>query len=536
MKKILLYIGAALLTVIALQAKNDFNSPLSPNNKLRMAEAAVVQLYVDSVDEEKLVEDAIKGMLEKLDPHSQYSNAEETKELNEPLEGNFSGIGISFNMAKDTLYVIQTVSGGPSEKVGMLAGDRIIAVNDTLIAGVKMKNKDIMKRLRGPKGTKVDLKVLRKTANRSDTINFRVTRDDIPIFSVDAAYIVEPGIGYIRLNKFAAETPKEFREAVTRLKKEGMKDLILDLTDNGGGYLNAAVDLLGELLPVGTMTVYTEGLNSPRHNNYAFPHGAVPLLEDGRVAVMVNQYSASASEITAGAIQDWDRGVIVGRRTFGKGLVQRPIPFPDGSMMRLTIAHYYTPSGRDIQRPYTKGDNEAYAKDILDRFHNGELMHADSIKQIDSLKVKTLRLGRDVYSGGGISPDRFVPLDTSMYTKYYREVMAKGVFNRWAIDYVDAHRKQLKKQFKTDDEFVEGFEITPDMLTEVYAMAEKEGVEPDPEQAALSEPLMRMILKALVGRDVYENATYFKVYNRFDPIFHTALEAIKSEDPVFEEN
>ena len=533
MKKILLYIGAALLTFMAVQARNDFNSPLSPNNKLRMAEAAVVQLYVDSVDEEKLVEDAIKGMLEKLDPHSQYSNAEETKELNEPLEGNFSGIGISFNMPNDTLYVIQTISGGPSERVGMQAGDRIITVNDTLISGVKMKNRDIMKRLRGPKGTEVDLKVLRKNAGASDTINFRVTRADIPIYSVDAAYMVEPGIGYVRVNKFAAETPKEFREAVSKLKKQGMKDLILDLTDNGGGYLNAAVDMLGEMLPVGTMTVYTEGLNSPRHNNYAFPKGATPLLEDGRVAVMVNQYSASASEITAGAIQDWDRGLIVGRRTFGKGLVQRPVPFPDGSMMRLTIAHYYTPSGRDIQRPYTKGDNEAYAKDILDRFHSGELMHEDSIRRIDSLKVKTLRLNRDVYSGGGISPDRFVALDTTMYTKYYREVMAKGVFNRWAINYVDTHRKEMKKQWKTDDEFVNSFEITPEMLTQVYDMAASEGVEYNEEQAEISAPLFKMILKALIGRDTYENETYFKVYNRFDPIFRNALEAIKSDDPVY---
>ena len=533
MKKILLYIGAALLTFMAVQARNDFNSPLSPNNKLRMAEAAVVQLYVDSVDEEKLVEDAIKGMLEKLDPHSQYSNTEETKELNEPLEGNFSGIGISFNMPNDTLYVIQTISGGPSERVGMQAGDRIITVNDTLISGVKMKNRDIMKRLRGPKGTEVDLKVLRKNAGVSDTINFRVTRADIPIYSVDAAYMVEPGIGYVRVNKFAAETPKEFREAVSKLKKQGMKDLILDLTDNGGGYLNAAVDMLGEMLPVGTMTVYTEGLNSPRHNNYAFPKGATPLLEDGRVAVMVNQYSASASEITAGAIQDWDRGLIVGRRTFGKGLVQRPVPFPDGSMMRLTIAHYYTPSGRDIQRPYTKGDNEAYAKDILDRFHSGELMHEDSIRRIDSLKVKTLRLNRDVYSGGGISPDRFVALDTTMYTKYYREVMAKGVFNRWAINYVDTHRKEMKKQWKTDDEFVTSFEITPEMLTQVYDMASSEGVEYNEEQAEISAPLFKMILKALIGRDTYENETYFKVYNRFDPIFRNALEAIKSDDPVY---
>ncbi len=533
MKKLLIYAGLALISSIALQAKIDFNSPAAPNNKLRMAEAAVAQLYVDSVDEEKLVEDAIKGMLEKLDPHSQYSNAEETKALNEPLEGNFSGIGISFNMTKDTLYVIQPVSGGPSERVGILAGDRIIAVNDTLIAGVEMKTKDIMKRLRGPKGTEVDLKILRKSASKSDTIFFRVKRDDIPIYSVDAAYMVEPETGYVRLNKFAAETPKEFRDAVKKLKSKGMKNLILDLTDNGGGYLNAAVDILGELLPIGSMTVYTEGRSSPRHNNFAFPKGGQPLFEDGRLVVMVNQNSASASEITAGAVQDWDRGLIVGRRTFGKGLVQRPVPFPDGSMMRLTVAHYYTPSGRDIQRPYKKGDNESYAKDLLDRYHSGELMHEDSIRKVDSLKVKTLRLQRDVYSGGGISPDRFVGLDTTMYTPYYRDVMAKGLFNRWAVDYIDKNRKQLRKSFRTDDDFVRDFNITPEMVESIKAMAKEEGIEPNEEQATLSEPLFKMIMKALVGRDAFENETYFKVYNGFDPIFAKALEAIKTDDPVF---
>lgn len=533
MKKPLIYIGAAILSFAAIQAKNDIYAPLSANNKLRMAEAAIAQLYVDSVDEEELVENAIKGMLDNLDPHSQYTNAEDTKDMTEPLEGNFSGIGISFNMPNDTLYVIQTISGGPSERVGMLAGDRIIAVNDTLIAGVKLKNRDIMKKLRGPKGTDVNLKVLRRTGGKGDTINFKITRDEIPIYSVDAAYIVEPEIGYIRINKFAAETPKEFRDAVKKLKNAGMKDLILDLTDNGGGYLNAAVDILGELLPVGTKTVYTEGLRSPRHDNYAFPSGSIPLMEDGKIVVMVNQYSASASEITAGAIQDWDRGVIVGRRTFGKGLVQRPIPFPDGSMIRLTIAHYYTPTGRDIQRPYTKGDPEGYSKDILDRFHSGELMHADSIRKIDSLKVKTLRLQRDVYSGGGISPDRFVGLDTTYYTKYYREVMAKGVFNRWAINYVDNNRKELVKKWTTDDDFVDNFEITPEMLNAVYDMAKEEDVEFNQEEAETSEPLFKMILKALIGRDTYENETYFKVYNTFDPIFKEALEAIKSDDPIF---
>lgn len=502
------------------------NMNIDPASKLRMAEMAIAQLYVDSIDEEKVVEDAIRGMLDNLDPHSSYSNAEETKDLNEPLQGNFSGIGITFNMNQDTLYVIQTVSGGPSEKVGILAGDRIIAVNDTSIAGKNMKNSEIMKRLRGPKGTKVDVTVLRQP----DTIQFRITRDDIPIYSVDAAYMVDDNTGYIRLNKFAAETPAEMRKALEDLRKKGMKNLILDLTDNGGGYLQAAVEMLGEFLTPGSLAVYTEGLNSPKNNNYAFPHGKNPMFDEGRLVVMLNQYSASASEITAGAIQDWDRGIVVGRRSFGKGLVQRPIPFPDGSMIRLTVAHYYTPTGRDIQKPYSKGDRKAYNKDIEERFESGELMHEDSLKFVDSLKVKSLRYARDIYGGGGIYPDSFVPLDTTEYTKYYRNIMAKGILNKYVIQYVDAHRKQLKKEYKTDEDFVNKFEVTPEMLASIKLMGETDGVEFNQEEFDRSAPLFKMIIKALIGRDVYDNATYFKVYNRHDPIFKEAVRLIGSDD------
>lgn len=526
MKKLLLAIAAAASIVAAVTVSNAQSLPA--NHKLRMAEAAVAQFYVDTVNEDQLVEAAIRSMLEELDPHSAYSNAEETRELNEPLAGNFSGIGISFNMASDTLYVIQTISGGPSERVGLLAGDRIIAVNDTCIAGVKMKNTDIMKRLRGPKGTDVDVTVLRRNNAAVDTIGFRITRADIPIYSVDAAYMVDPRTGYIRINKFAADTRDEVETALKDLKKKGMQQLILDLTDNGGGYLNAAVDILGELLQPGQLTVYTEGRNSPRHDNLASPHGLRPLFNEGRLVVMANQYSASASEITSGAIQDWDRGVIVGRRTFGKGLVQRPFPFPDGSMMRLTVAHYYTPTGRDIQKPYEKGDQKKYARDILDRLNSGELMHADSIKYIDSLKVYTLQNRRPIYGGGGISPDIFVPLDTADYTKYYRDVMAKGAINKYAVSYVDTHRKELKKQYRTDDAFVQHFEITPGMLQSLFDIAAKDGVEYNEEQALQSTPLFKMILKALIGRDIWDQATYFKVWNRYDPIFREALRVINS--------
>lgn len=527
MRKIL-FLFATVLMAFGVSSTTAQN--INQNQKLRMAEAAISQFYVDSINEPKLVEDAIRGMLKGLDPHSQYSNPEETRELNEPLAGNFSGIGISFNMNRDTLYVIQTIVNGPSERVGILAGDRIISVNDTVIAGVGMKNTDIMKRLRGPKGSDVNVKVLRNANAGSDTIDFRITRDDIPIYSVDAAYMADPHTGYIRINKFAAETSNEVNEAIMALKKQGMKQLILDLVDNGGGYLNAAVELLGELLPPDKLAVYTQGNRVPRQNLRTKPASQKPLFEDGRLVVMVNQYSASASEITTGAIQDWDRGVVVGRRTFGKGLVQRPIPFPDGSMIRLTVAHYYTPSGRDIQKPYTKGDSEAYQEDIINRFNNGELMHEDSVKYDESLKVATLRLNRPIYGGGGISPDKFVALDTTENTKYYRYVMAKGLINRFAIEYVDKNRNTIKSQYRTDTDFVNKFEVTPAMLQQLFDMATKEGIEYDAEQAELSKPLFQMVIKALIGRDVYDNATYFKVYNRHDPIFKEALRIINSVD------
>ncbi len=525
MKKIILMPILLLLGIIA--TAQYANTPL---NKLRMAEVVISQYYVDTVNEDKLVEDAIRGMLNELDPHSAYSTPEETRELNEPLQGNFSGIGISFNMNKDTLYVIQTVAGGPSEKVGVLAGDRIIKVNDTVIAGVKMKNSEIMKRLKGPKGTTVNITVLRRQNATSDTIDFRIVRDKIPINSIDAAYMIDQTTGYIRINKFAAETANEFVDAVKRLKKEGLQNLIIDLTDNGGGYLGAAVDLVSELIEKNKLVVYTEGTASPRHNSMSDPKSSKPLFVDGRLVIMTNQYSASAAEITAGAIQDWDRGVIVGRRTYGKGLVQRPFPFPDGSMIRLTVAHYYTPTGRDIQKPYIKGDQKAYSQDLLDRYNRGELMHADSIHYIDSLKVKTLVNGRIVYGGGGISPDKFVALDTTHNSKYYRNILAKGLLNQFAIKYVDSHRKEIKKQYKKDSDFVNNFVVTDEMLNGIKEMADAEKIEFNQEEFERCKPLLRTYIKGLIGRDTYESETYFKVVNLDNDIFKEAVRIINSNE------
>lgn len=493
--------------------------------KLFNAQFAISQFYVDSVNDDRLVEDAIKGMLDKLDPHSTYSNPTETKELEEPLQGNFSGIGIQFNMKEDTLYVIQTIVGGPSESVGILAGDRIVEVNDTAIAGVKMKNSDIMKRLRGPKGTEVRVKVKRHNVPR--LIDFRIVRDNIPLFSIDASYMVDKITGYVRISRFAEKTHSEFIDAVKKLKKEGMKQIIVDLCDNGGGYLQIATELANEFLDKDQTIVYTQGRNSPRYDAVAKGGGC---LRDMKAVFMVNQYSASASEILSGAIQDWDRGVIVGRRTFGKGLVQRPFRFEDGSMIRLTIARYYTPSGRCIQKPYEAGDKKSYQEDIYNRYKDGELAHADSIHFADSLRYTTLNNRRVIYGGGGIMPDEFVALDTLEYTNYYRDLMAKGIFNRYVITYIDSHRKEIQKQWKNVDDFDKHFEVTDEMLADLCRLGETDSVKFNDEQYAKSKELMRNITKALLARDVYTDpAAFYVVNNHRNPIFCRAMEIINDD-------
>ena len=390
---------AALLLTLSMSAQFRINMGAdSPLRKLQIAEMAISNLYVDSVDETKLVEDAIRGMLKELDPHSSYATPKEVKALNEPLQGNFDGIGVQFNMVEDTLLVIQTVVNGPSEKVGILAGDRIVTVNDTAIAGVKMPKEDIMKRLRGPRGTKVKLGIVRRSVR--DMLYFTVTRDKIPVKSITASYMIRPTIGFIRIDNFGATTHQELIEAMNNLKGQGMKDLILDLQDNGGGYLQAAVQIANEFLQKSDLIVYTEGLRQNRIDYYAEGTGR---MLTGKVVVLVNELTASAAEIVSGALQDHDRGWVVGRRTFGKGLVQRPIDLPDGSMIRLTIAHYYTPSGRCIQKPYKKGDLKEYEMDFENRLKHGELMNPDSIHFDDSQKFQTLRQHRTVYGGAACS-------------------------------------------------------------------------------------------------------------------------------------
>lgn len=491
--------------------------------KLSLADFAITNLYVDEVDEAKLVEDGIRGMLEKLDPHSTYTTAEETKEMNEPLQGNFSGIGIQFNMNRDTLYVIQTIVGGPSEKVGILAGDRIISVNDTVIAGVKMKNTDIMKRLRGEAGTVVRVSVLRKGVK--EPIEFRIVRDKIPIYSIDASYMADKETGYIRVSRFAATTDKEFSDALKALKKKGMKNLIVDLQGNGGGYLVSAIGMADEFLDDGQSIVYTEGRRSPRDDAFATRQG---LFQKGKLVLLVDESSASASEILSGAVQDWDRGVIVGRRTFGKGLVQRPIPFPDGSMIRLTVARYYTPAGRSIQKPYDKG-HEAYERELLDRFNHGELIYTDSIHFPDSLQYQTLKSKRIVYGGGGIMPDVFVPLDTTIYTDFHRDLLAKGVLNQYPINYLDKHRKELTSRYKNVEQFVESFTVTDEMLADLLKMGEAEKVKYNEEQYQKSRNLIALQVKALVARDMFDTAAYFRIMNPENPSFVKAMAIIHDD-------
>ena len=523
MKKILFAVTLGLVLPFTITAQRAMPQTMQ---KLLNAEYAINSLYVDSVNEDKLVEAAIKGMLESLDPHSSYTDAKETKELEEPLQGEFSGVGIQFNMNKDTLYVIQTVPGGPSERVGVLAGDRIIYVNDTVIAGVKMKNSDIQKRLRGKKGTEVTIKVLRPGVK--ELITFRITRDNIPLHSIDAKYMLDDKTGYLRISRFGAKTHEEMMEALKELKKQGMTQLVMDLSDNGGGYLNAAIDMCNEFLERVQLMVYTEGDNSPRNEANANGWGEY---KDLHMVVMVNQYSASAAEIFAGAMQDWDRAVVVGRRTFGKGLVQRPFKFDDGSMMRLTVARYYTPSGRCIQKAYKRGDKKAYEHELLDRANEGEFYCLDSIQFNDTLRYTTRLNGRTIYGGGGVMPDVYVPIDTTEYSTYYRDLSAKGIINQYSIKYVDKNRKLISKQFKTLQDFDNGFVVTDEMMRELIDMGEQDSIKFDEEKYRTSKQLIQDITKGLIARGVYgDTSAYNIIINHRNRDLKAAVEMLNDRE------
>ncbi len=523
------------------------------SRKLNMALYAIENMYVDKVDENKLAEDAIISLLKELDPHSNYLNKEEVKEMNEPLQGNFEGIGIQFNMLTDTLYVVSVISGGPSEKVGLLAGDRIIQVDDTIISGVKMKNSDIMKRLRGKKGTEVRVKVLRN--NVPGLIEFKIIRGEIPIYSLDASYMIDKETGYIRLSRFAATSYNEFMKAFNKLQQQGMKNLIFDLQGNGGGYLNVATDIANEFLGAGKTIVYTEGAKQRRDDMKASGRGN---FEKGKLIVLIDETSASASEIVSGALQDWDRAVLVGRRSFGKGLVQRPIQLPDGSMIRLTTARYYTPTGRCIQKPYEKGNKENYEKDWINRYNHGEMISADSIHFPDSLKYGTLVNKRTVYGGGGIMPDYFVPIDTTKYTPFFRNIVAKGILNRTAIKYIDSNRDFLKKEYQNVEKFSQKYQVPENLMEDLLKAAKDaknsknieseedeseisvteispkndstEFSEKDMEEYNRSKPLIELQLKSLIARDLWDMNEYFYIFNQESNVFKKAVEIIKKPE------
>ena len=524
MKYFLSFVTLCLGMMFSATAGKDTRSSkdFTPIQKLGYAERVIETFYVDTVDGESMVEEAIVAMLKTLDPHSTYSDAKETKELTTPLQGNFSGIGIQFNMVNDTLYVIQTTVGGPSEKVGIQPGDRLLVANDSVLSGAKRQNSDILNILRGPKGTEVLVDVLRKGVE--EPIRFRIIRDEIPINSVDASYVINDAIGYVKISRFAEKTANEVEEALRDFKKKGIKDIIVDLQDNGGGYLNAAVELASLFLPENSLIVYTDGPRIKRTDYYV---EGKPIMPDGRLVVLVNQNSASSSEIFAGAIQDNDRGVIVGRRTFGKGLVQRPFPFPDGSMIRLTVSRYYTPSGRSIQKPYEKGEEKEYYLDIYNRYKNGEFLHADSIHFNDDLKTFTLNHHRTVYGGGGIMPDIFVPIDTTGNSKYYRDLMAGGIINRMVVEYVDEQRDSLKQAYPTMIEFIEGFTVSEELLQRLVALGEKENIAFDETGMNESRKVIESILKGLIARDLWDMTGYYETVNPvLNPIYRNGIEII----------
>ena len=499
-----------------IQAQEVRDQTIKYQNLIALVDA----FYVDSVSLEKLTEDAIIKVLAELDPHSVYISKDEVKAMNEPLQGSFSGVGIQFNILRDTLMVVATIPGGPSEKAGLRASDRIIKIDNELVAGVGMKNTDVFKKLRGDKGTKVNLAIQRK--GEKELLDFLIVRDDIPIYSLDASYMINKHVGYIKLNRFAAKTADEFLEALLKLKEQKMKDLILDLRGNGGGYMTAAIKIVDQLFHKDQLIVFTDGLKSQRHDNLSTDAGA---FKDGRVIVLIDEGSASASEIVSGAIQDWDRGLIVGRRSFGKGLVQRQFPLSDGSMIRLTTAHYYTPTGRCIQKPYDNGLMD-YRMDIFNRYKSGEMINQDSIHLADSLKYKTLVNQRLVYGGGAIMPDVFVPIDTTANFKYFNLLARKNVLYPFVLTYMDNNRNNLKTKYPDFESFNKTFIITDQMLKDLVAEGDKAGVEHTTEEYLAVKDHLKIHLKALIARDLWDGAEYYKIVNQKNEILDKALELL----------
>lgn len=515
---IVLFFG--LFSTIAVQAqKNELHQNIEKFSTLLQL---IDYYYVDSTNKTDLTETAIVSMLKELDPHSIYLSKKEVQKANEPLVGNFEGVGIQFQIYNDTILVIAAVPGGPSDKLGVMAGDKIITIDGIDAFGKKITNSYVMEKLRGQKGTKVSIGILRN--NQLPLIDYNVVRDKIPLHSIDATFMLSKDIGYIKLTRFARTSMDEMEEAIAELKAKGMKDLILDLRNNSGGFLDIAVDLSDEFLPAQKLIVYTEGIRSPRIDFRATRKGS---FEMGKLIVMVNEGSASASEIVAGAVQDWDRGLVIGRRSFGKGLVQRPFELPDSSVIRLTTARYYTPSGRSIQKPYEGGSEEYYA-DIVNRYKHGEFVTADSIKFPDSLKYYT-PAKRVVYGGGGIMPDVFIPLDTTSSSDFYTDLWRKGVFNDFILFYLEKNRKDITKQFKSFEDFKTNFNIDEGLMSQFLDFASGKGVKPKEGELTKSAHEVNYILKGIIARNLFDTNSYWDIISPIDNELMHALEVMQQE-------
>ena len=494
------------------------------NDKLTKVVSYIGSDYIEPISQDSLAELAIPAILEKLDPHSAYLPAREFKQVEEPLQGEFDGIGVVFNMATDTVIILNVIPSGPSQKAGILAGDRIIKVNDTLIAGQKISQTEVMKRLRGPRGTKVDLTLERKDI--SEPVVVTVTRDAIPLNSVEAAMMMTDKVGFIRLSQFARTSFREVKSAVDTLRKQGMTGLILDLRGNSGGFLDQAILIANEFLERGKLIVYTEDRHKQRIRQYSDGTGSAT---DVDIAVLIDESSASSSEILAGALQDNDRGTIIGRRSFGKGLVQSQIPFEDGSALRLTVAKYYTPTGRSIQKPYTAGDEEGYHMDIVNRYNHNEFFSADSIHFADSLKFTTPK-GKVVYGGGGIMPDIFIPLDTTNMSKYYLEVSGRNILYRYTIEYADAHRRELNAA-KSLKDLEHMFNADKDMFNRFVSYAAKSGVKPNYKQIATSRKIMESQLRAYIARNSeFDSSAFYYFICPIDNALLTAIKTLENND------
>lgn len=513
--------GIFLSTLMQSGNEGVFTQQQNRQNKLNALLDFISENYVDTINKAELIEQAIPDFLEELDPHSIYIPAEDVKEMNEPLEGNFDGIGIQFNMRHDTLLVLHTISGGPSEKAGIRPGDRIITVDDSTIAGVDISTRKVMSMLKGEKGTEVELGIKRRNAD--SLLHYTIVRDEIPLYSVDIAYMPTKNTGFIKVSTFSNTTYAEFMDAVRDLKAQGMENLILDLRSNSGGIMSAADYIADELLEGGKLIVYTQGRKHGKVEQHA-TDGRRSLVEVD-VAVLIDEFSASASEIVAGAIQDNDRGWIIGRRSFGKGLVQEPVQFDDGSALRLTVARYYTPSGRCIQRDYGE-DIEDYYKNITERFMNDEFMQADSIKFADSLKYKTSS-GRTVYGGGGIMPDIFVPVDTTGTGKLYQQVQNKNLVYEFAFRYTDQHRETLEN-FDDAEALVKHLKGTG-IFDEFLHFVKESGIDYTHNQLEQSRNLLSTQVMAMVSRNMLNDAGFYPVIHRVDTTFETALQVLEDE-------